>query len=146
MLEFLKPLYFFKSWNPQFKKWIYSLNKFNTLFHTYVTCYNWLPHCFLYILYILLTLLTILSNILLIYLCIPWAFFPAIIFSIIHFYFIFLPVIPKGRPQIEDMVAPKGGGFLYKPGDWLSLNCTSQPSRPPTRLTWFVNGREVSCD
>ena len=68
------------------------------------------------------------------------------IFSIIHFYFIFLPVIPKGRPQIEDMVAPKGGGFLYKPGDWLSLNCTSQPSRPPTRLTWFVNGREVSCD
>lgn len=52
-------------------------------------------------------------------------------------------VIPKGRPQIEDMVAPKGGGFLYKPGDWLSLNCTSQPSRPPTRLTWFVNGREA---
>ena len=58
MLEFLKPLYFFKSWNSQFMKWIYSLHKCNTLFHTYVTCYIWLPHCFL------CKLLTILSYIL----------------------------------------------------------------------------------
>ena len=32
---------------------------------------------------------------------------------------------------------------FLKPGDWLNLNCTSEPSRPPTRLTWFVNGVEV---
>jgi len=33
---------------------------------------------------------------------------------------------------------------FLKPGDWLNLNCTSEPSRPPTRLTWFVNGLEAS--
>ena len=33
---------------------------------------------------------------------------------------------------------------FVKPGDWLSLNCTSEPSRPPVRLDWFVNGQEAS--
>ena len=46
--------------------------------------------------------------------------------------------VPKGPPLVTDVHQ-----VFVQPGDWLSLNCTVAPSRPPTRLTWLVNGREV---
>ena len=57
---------------------------------------------------------------------------------------ILFSAVPTNAPQIKDSLSEANRGLLYKPGDWLNLNCTSQPSRPPIRLTWFVNGREVS--
>ena len=47
-------------------------------------------------------------------------------------------VVPKGPPVIANI-----DQVFFKLGDWLNLNCTSKPSRPPTRLTWLVNGVEV---
>ena len=46
--------------------------------------------------------------------------------------------MPKGPPVIANI-----DQVFFKLGDWLNLNCTSKPSRPPTRLTWLVNGVEV---
>ena len=57
---------------------------------------------------------------------------------------ILFSAVSTNAPQIKDSLSEANRGLLYKPGDWLNLNCTSQPSRPPIRLTWFVNGREVS--
>ena len=47
-------------------------------------------------------------------------------------------VVPKEAPKVD--TTPE----FVEPGDWLNINCTSNPSRPPVRLTWFVNGREVN--
>ena len=51
---------------------------------------------------------------------------------------IFVSDVPTGPPVIADAETA-----FFKIGDWLNLNCTSRPSRPPTRLTWLVNGIEV---
>jgi len=48
-------------------------------------------------------------------------------------------IVPKGPPVIANI-----DQVFFKLGDWLNLNCTSKPSRPPTRLTWLVNGVEAS--
>lgn len=52
----------------------------------------------------------------------------------------FLPFaeVPSKPPFV-----PNVQRVFVKPGDWLSLNCTSEPSRPPVRLDWLVNGQEV---
>ena len=63
------------------------------------------------------------------------AFLPG--FMTHHDILIFL-VVPKGPPVIAN-----ADQVFFKVGDWLNLNCTSQASRPPTRLTWLVNGVEV---
>ena len=47
-------------------------------------------------------------------------------------------MIPKGPPHIKSVPAE------YSIGQWVNLNCTSEPSRPPARLTWIVNNAEVS--
>ena len=47
-------------------------------------------------------------------------------------------VVPQQRPKIEGLPAN------FKPGSWLNLNCTAGASLPATRLTWFVNGKQVS--
>jgi len=41
--------------------------------------------------------------------------------------------LPNEPPEIS------GGGSNYAYGDELDLNCTSKPSYPPTKLTWYVN-------
>lgn len=41
--------------------------------------------------------------------------------------------LPSSPPEIS------GGGSHYAYGDTLDLNCTSKPSYPPTKLTWYVN-------
>ena len=46
-------------------------------------------------------------------------------------------MIPKGPPHIKHVPAE------YSIGQWVNLNCTSEPSRPPARLTWIVNNAEV---
>ena len=49
--------------------------------------------------------------------------------------------LPQNQPQIT------GGGDIninYKPGDVLSLNCTSAPSNPPAKLKWLLNDQPVS--
>ena len=46
-------------------------------------------------------------------------------------------MIPKGPPHIKSVPAE------YSIGQWVNLNCTSEPSRPPARLTWIVNNAEV---
>lgn len=46
-------------------------------------------------------------------------------------------VVPTKRPLVKKVPAH------FSPGDWLHLNCTAGPARPPIRLTWFVNGREA---
>lgn len=48
--------------------------------------------------------------------------------------------LPQNQPQIT------GGGDIninYKPGDVLSLNCTSAPSNPPANLKWLLNDQPV---
>lgn len=47
-----------------------------------------------------------------------------------------ISVLPKAGPKITSP-------GHYHPGDWVNLNCTTEQSNPPVRLTWFVNGREV---
>ena len=49
------------------------------------------------------------------------------------------PVTPKSAPLVED--PPES---LYSIGDWVNLNCTSGGAQPPTRLTWFVNRKQVN--
>ena len=46
-------------------------------------------------------------------------------------------VAPKGPPYITNVPAE------FSIGQWVNLNCTSKPSRPAARVTWFVNGVEV---
>ena len=48
-----------------------------------------------------------------------------------------IKVIPKGPPHIKHVPAE------FSIGQWVNLNCTSDPSRPPARLTWIVNHAEV---
>ncbi|XP_023322275.1 uncharacterized protein LOC111696780 [Eurytemora carolleeae] len=45
--------------------------------------------------------------------------------------------IPKEPPVIG------GGAAYYANGDELNLTCTSNPSYPPTTLTWYLNGNKV---
>ena len=55
--------------------------------------------------------------------------------------FILFLELPQNQPQIT------GGGDIninYKPGDVLSLNCTSAPSNPPANLKWLLNDQPVS--
>ena len=59
---------------------------------------------------------------------------------VLIFYLSFLE-LPQNQPQIT------GGGDIninYKPGDVLSLNCTSAPSNPPAKLKWLLNDQPVS--
>merc|ERR1712150_199630 len=46
-------------------------------------------------------------------------------------------VVPKRPPQITNVPAE------FSIGQWVHLNCTSDPSHPPARLTWNVNGQEA---
>ena len=59
-----------------------------------------------------------------------------VILNITHF-----SVIPKKPPKISGI--PKS--HYFELGEWVNLNCSSSPSKPPARLTWFVNGKVVSC-
>ena len=52
---------------------------------------------------------------------------------------IFVVALPNEPPEIS------GGGANYAYGDILDLNCTSKPSYPPTKLTWYINN-EVARD
>ena len=52
-----------------------------------------------------------------------------------------ISVIPKKPPKISGI--PKS--HYFELGEWVNLNCSSSPSKPPARLTWFVNGKVVSC-
>ena len=51
--------------------------------------------------------------------------------------FPFKQVVPKGPPYITNV--PSEFGL----GQWVNLNCSSEPSRPPARLMWIMNGQEV---
>ena len=62
-----------------------------------------------------------------------------VILNITHFFRI--SVIPKKPPKISGI--PKS--HYFELGEWVNLNCSSSPSKPPARLTWFVNGKVVSC-
>lgn len=45
--------------------------------------------------------------------------------------------LPTAPPEIG------GGARNYAYGDDLNLNCTSKPSYPPTRLTWYINNQKA---
>ena len=60
------------------------------------------------------------------------------VFFLLHInFYAEIKVIPKGPPHIKDVPAE------FSIGQWVNLNCTSDPSRPPARLTWIVNHAEV---
>ncbi|XP_068244424.1 cell adhesion molecule 2-like [Palaemon carinicauda] len=42
--------------------------------------------------------------------------------------------IPQEKPVVE------GARERYQPGDTVSINCTSAPSKPAATLTWYING------
>merc|ERR1719342_142335 len=48
--------------------------------------------------------------------------------------------LPSEPPEIS------GGETNYAYGDILDLNCTSKPSYPPSRLTWYVNDEAARDD
>ncbi|CAL4091643.1 unnamed protein product, partial [Meganyctiphanes norvegica] len=50
-------------------------------------------------------------------------------------------VIPDEQPNIEGEVHKS-----YRPGDTVTLNCTSAPSVPPAKLVWIVNDKQASAD
>jgi len=45
--------------------------------------------------------------------------------------------LPDEPPEIS------GGGTNYAYGDELDLNCTSKPTYPPTRLSWYINNQHA---
>jgi len=45
--------------------------------------------------------------------------------------------LPNEPPEIS------GGGANYAYGDNLDLNCSSKPSYPPSKLTWYINDEAV---
>ena len=55
--------------------------------------------------------------------------------------FVRISVIPKKPPKISGILK----SHYFELGEWVNLNCSSSPSKPPARLTWFVNGKVVSC-
>jgi hypothetical protein len=57
--------------------------------------------------------------------------------SLILHYRNFSSELPTAPPEIG------GGARNYAYGDELNLNCTSKPSYPPTRLTWYVGGAQT---
>ena len=62
-------------------------------------------------------------------------------YKYIHIFYSLFLELPQNQPQIT------GGGDIninYKPGDVLSLNCTSAPSNPPANLKWLLNDQPVS--
>ncbi|XP_037071852.1 endothelial cell-selective adhesion molecule-like [Pollicipes pollicipes] len=46
-------------------------------------------------------------------------------------------VLPEDDPVIS------GQDEVYGPGSWVSLNCTSERSKPAAQLMWFVNEKRV---
>ncbi|CAL4133346.1 unnamed protein product [Meganyctiphanes norvegica] len=50
-------------------------------------------------------------------------------------------VIPDGQPNLEGEVHRS-----YRPGNTVTLNCTSAPSVPPAKLVWIVNDKQASPD
>ncbi|XP_074098381.1 uncharacterized protein LOC141527037 [Cotesia typhae] len=49
-------------------------------------------------------------------------------------------VMPSNTPKIT------GKEAFYASGDILSLNCTSEKSYPPAKITWYINNVEVEAD
>ncbi|KAH0546031.1 hypothetical protein KQX54_005920 [Cotesia glomerata] len=49
-------------------------------------------------------------------------------------------VMPSNTPKIT------GKEAFYASGDILSLNCTSEKSHPPAKITWYINNVEVEAD
>ena len=47
-------------------------------------------------------------------------------------------VLPERHPVISGLKKS-----TYLPGDKLSINCTSSPSYPSARLSWFINKKKV---
>ncbi|XP_066968798.1 cell adhesion molecule 3-like [Macrobrachium rosenbergii] len=45
--------------------------------------------------------------------------------------------IPQEKPTVL------GARERYQPGDVVSINCTSAPSKPAATLTWYINGAEA---
>ncbi|KAF0306518.1 Irregular chiasm C-roughest protein [Amphibalanus amphitrite] len=48
--------------------------------------------------------------------------------------------LPDRQPEIW------GHQHVYRPGDNISVNCTSPNARPAVHINWFVNGEQVSRD
>ncbi|KAK2727280.1 cytotoxic and regulatory T-cell molecule-like isoform X2 [Artemia franciscana] len=46
-------------------------------------------------------------------------------------------VLPQGKPSIT------GGQSKYQVGDYVDINCTSAPSKPPAILNWYINGKQA---
>jgi len=47
-------------------------------------------------------------------------------------------VLPRSGPRIS------GGRSTYHVGDHVSVNCTSERSKPAAALEWLINGKAVS--